>query len=57
MIDIGSAGRNSDGGIFSNSEFGQALEMNKFDLLIQICCLTQPQRNVPTRLQLMMPFH
>lgn len=32
MIDIGSAGRNSDGGIFSNSEFGQALEMNKLDL-------------------------
>lgn len=29
MIDIGSAGRNSDGGVFSHSQFGQALERKK----------------------------
>ncbi|XP_078364110.1 uncharacterized protein LOC144648418 [Oculina patagonica] len=31
-IDIGSAGRNSDRGVFSNSKFGQALELNELGL-------------------------
>ena len=29
MIDIGSAGCNSDGGVLSHSQFGQALERNE----------------------------
>lgn len=32
MIDIGSAGRNSDGGVFSHSQFGQALERSEIGL-------------------------
>ena len=32
MIDIGSAGHNSGGGVFSHSQFGQALERNEIGL-------------------------
>ena len=32
MVDIGDAGRHSDGGILSNSEFGKALERNSLFL-------------------------
>ena len=32
MIDIGSAGRNSDGGVYSHLQFGQALELNEIGL-------------------------
>ena len=32
MIDIGSAGRNSDGGVFGHSQFRQALERNEIGL-------------------------
>ena len=32
MVDIGDAGRHSDGGILSNSEFGRALERNSLSL-------------------------
>ena len=32
MVDIGSAGHNSDGGVFSHSKFGQSLEQNKVAL-------------------------
>ena len=32
MVDIGSSGRNSDGGVFMNSAFGEALNAGKIDL-------------------------
>ena len=46
MTDIGSAGHNSDGGVFSHSRFGQALEGNEIglpapDLLPDTRCLPQ----------------
>ncbi|XP_008185414.1 uncharacterized protein LOC103310083 [Acyrthosiphon pisum] len=31
-VDLGSYGKNSDGGIFANSNFGKALEMGKFNV-------------------------
>ena len=32
FIDIGDAGRHSDGGVFSNSPFGQAMENSELSL-------------------------
>lgn len=31
-VDVGSYGKNSDGGIFTNLNFGKALEMGKFNV-------------------------
>lgn len=32
LVDIGQAGRFSDGGVFSNSQFGDALEYNELNI-------------------------
>ena len=31
LVDIGVAGRQSDGGVYANSKIGDAIETNKFD--------------------------
>ena len=37
LVDIGQAGRFSDGGVFSNSQFSDALEYNELNLLDPRC--------------------
>ena len=34
MIDIGGAGRQSDGGVYNNSRMGDAIELNKLNFPI-----------------------
>lgn len=37
LVDVGDAGRHSDGGVFTNSAFGQAMEAESLSLLDVEC--------------------
>ena len=37
LIDVGQVGKSSDGGVFSNSAFGQAFERNNMELPSPTC--------------------
>lgn len=48
MIDVGDAGRHSDGGVLSNSEFGKALQSNSLAL--------PPDQALPGTLSPIVPY-